>query len=185
MEAKLDQLRSLVEAADRDKVELLNQLEEEKRWVLRRLLLLLLLSESVSCEEKLHWWTHPFISHRVELLNALSFLFDRKVEDLQFRVEEACITKGDLEVTCCYISCFLIKHILSLSQDGNFWLTKLKIFYLFKKKKLNWILGPFLFFLLSNIYFLNLWLLGQLLSHWPNYWYVLVFVNITRAGLNL
>uniref|UniRef100_UPI0037E81535 CAP-Gly domain-containing linker protein 1 isoform X2 n=1 Tax=Semicossyphus pulcher TaxID=241346 RepID=UPI0037E81535 len=52
MEAKLDQLRSLVEAADRDKVELLNQLEEEKR----------------------------------------------KVEDLQFSVEEACITKGDLEV---------------------------------------------------------------------------------------
>ncbi|XP_040013040.1 CAP-Gly domain-containing linker protein 1 isoform X2 [Xiphias gladius] len=52
MEAKLDQLRSLVEAADRDKVELLNQLEEEKR----------------------------------------------KVEDLQFRVEEVCITKGDLEV---------------------------------------------------------------------------------------
>ncbi|KAM9794403.1 CAP-Gly domain-containing linker protein 1 isoform X1 [Syngnathus typhle] len=50
-EAKLDQLRSLVEAADRDKVELLNQLEEERR----------------------------------------------KVEDLQFRVEEACITKGDLE----------------------------------------------------------------------------------------
>lgn len=34
MEAKLDQLRSLVEAADRDKVELLNQLEEEKRWVM-------------------------------------------------------------------------------------------------------------------------------------------------------
>lgn len=25
-------------------------------------------------------------------------LCDRKVEDLQFRVEEACITKGDLEV---------------------------------------------------------------------------------------
>ncbi|XP_067429706.1 CAP-Gly domain-containing linker protein 1 isoform X2 [Thunnus thynnus] len=52
METKLDQLRSLVEAADRDKVEMLNQLEEEKR----------------------------------------------KVEDLQFRVEEACITRGDLEV---------------------------------------------------------------------------------------
>uniref|UniRef100_A0A8C9SBW7 CAP-Gly domain containing linker protein 1 n=1 Tax=Scleropages formosus TaxID=113540 RepID=A0A8C9SBW7_SCLFO len=51
MEAKMDHLRALVEAADRDKVELLNQLEEEKR----------------------------------------------KVEDLQFRVEEACITKGDLE----------------------------------------------------------------------------------------
>ncbi|XP_070706675.1 CAP-Gly domain-containing linker protein 1 [Pempheris klunzingeri] len=51
MEAKLDQLRSLVEAADREKVELLNQLEEERR----------------------------------------------KVEDLQFTVEEACITKGDLE----------------------------------------------------------------------------------------
>ncbi|XP_041916383.1 CAP-Gly domain-containing linker protein 1 isoform X1 [Alosa sapidissima] len=51
MEAKLDQLRRMVETADRDKVELLNQLEEEKR----------------------------------------------RVEDLQFRVEEACITKGDLE----------------------------------------------------------------------------------------
>ncbi|XP_056600834.1 CAP-Gly domain-containing linker protein 1 isoform X2 [Triplophysa dalaica] len=52
MEAKMDQLRGLVEAADREKVELINQLEEEKR----------------------------------------------RVEDLQFRVEEACITKGDLEV---------------------------------------------------------------------------------------
>ncbi|XP_045548431.1 CAP-Gly domain-containing linker protein 1 isoform X2 [Salmo salar] len=52
MEDKLDQLRKLVETADRDKVELLSQLEEEKR----------------------------------------------KVEDLQFTVEEACITKGDLEV---------------------------------------------------------------------------------------
>ncbi|XP_060894922.1 CAP-Gly domain-containing linker protein 1 isoform X6 [Labrus mixtus] len=51
MEAKMDQLRALVEAADKDKVELVNQLEEERR----------------------------------------------KVEDLQFRVEEACITKGDLE----------------------------------------------------------------------------------------
>ncbi|XP_062273009.1 CAP-Gly domain-containing linker protein 1 isoform X3 [Scomber scombrus] len=51
MESKMDQLRALVEAADKDKVELLNQLEEERR----------------------------------------------KVEDLQFRVEEACITKGDLE----------------------------------------------------------------------------------------
>uniref|UniRef100_A0A3Q1F3K3 CAP-GLY domain containing linker protein 1a n=1 Tax=Acanthochromis polyacanthus TaxID=80966 RepID=A0A3Q1F3K3_9TELE len=52
METKMDQLRALVEAADKDKVDLLNQLEEERR----------------------------------------------KVEDLQFRVEEACITKGDLEV---------------------------------------------------------------------------------------
>lgn len=52
METKMDQLRALVEAADKDKVELVNQLEEERR----------------------------------------------KVEDLQFRVEEACITKGDLEV---------------------------------------------------------------------------------------
>uniref|UniRef100_H3DEG4 CAP-Gly domain containing linker protein 1 n=1 Tax=Tetraodon nigroviridis TaxID=99883 RepID=H3DEG4_TETNG len=51
MEAKMDQLRALVEAADKDKVDLVNQLEEERR----------------------------------------------KVEDLQFRVEEACITKGDLE----------------------------------------------------------------------------------------
>ncbi|XP_069611723.1 CAP-Gly domain-containing linker protein 1 isoform X7 [Ranitomeya imitator] len=52
MEGKMDQLRAMVEAADREKVELLNQLEEEKR----------------------------------------------KVEDLQFRVEEESITKGDLEV---------------------------------------------------------------------------------------
>ncbi|XP_019362820.1 PREDICTED: CAP-Gly domain-containing linker protein 1 isoform X12 [Gavialis gangeticus] len=51
VEAKMDQLRAMVEAADREKVELLNQLEEEKR----------------------------------------------KVEDLQFRVEEESITKGDLE----------------------------------------------------------------------------------------
>ncbi|TMS03787.1 CAP-Gly domain-containing linker protein 1 [Larimichthys crocea] len=50
MEAKMDQLRALVEAADKDKVELLNQLGG-----------------------------------------------GAKVEDLQFRVEEACITKGDLE----------------------------------------------------------------------------------------
>ncbi|XP_059400020.1 CAP-Gly domain-containing linker protein 1-like [Carassius carassius] len=49
--AQMDQLRELVEAADREKMELLSQLEEEKR----------------------------------------------KVEDLQFRVEEACISKGDLE----------------------------------------------------------------------------------------
>ncbi|XP_012586414.1 PREDICTED: CAP-Gly domain-containing linker protein 1 isoform X3 [Condylura cristata] len=51
LETKMDQLRAMVEAADREKVELLNQLEEEKR----------------------------------------------KVEDLQFRVEEESITKGDLE----------------------------------------------------------------------------------------
>lgn len=31
LEAKMDQLRTMVEAADREKVELLNQLEEEKR----------------------------------------------------------------------------------------------------------------------------------------------------------
>lgn len=31
VEAKMDQLRAMVEAADREKVELLNQLEEEKR----------------------------------------------------------------------------------------------------------------------------------------------------------
>lgn len=46
-------------------------------------------------------------------------LFDRKVEDLQFRVEEACITKGDLEVTCGYIMRLLIKHILSLTAAIN------------------------------------------------------------------
>ncbi len=43
-------------------------------------------------------------------------LFDRKVEDLQFRVEEACITRGDLEVTFGYIICCSIKHLLSLTQ---------------------------------------------------------------------
>lgn len=31
LEAKMDQLRTMVEAADREKVELLNQLEEERR----------------------------------------------------------------------------------------------------------------------------------------------------------
>lgn len=31
MEAKMDQLRTLVEAADKEKVDLLNQLEEERR----------------------------------------------------------------------------------------------------------------------------------------------------------
>lgn len=31
MEAKMDQLRALVEAADKDKVDLVNQLEEERR----------------------------------------------------------------------------------------------------------------------------------------------------------
>ena len=31
LEAKMDQLRAMVEAADREKVELLNQLEEERR----------------------------------------------------------------------------------------------------------------------------------------------------------
>eukprot|EP00061_Rhincodon_typus_P015814 g43707.t1 len=60
METKMDQLRALVEAADREKVELLNQLEEEKR-------------------------------------NDLFSFINRKVEDLQFRVEEESITKGDLE----------------------------------------------------------------------------------------
>lgn len=32
METKMDQLRALVEAADKEKVELLNQLEEERRY---------------------------------------------------------------------------------------------------------------------------------------------------------
>ncbi|XP_078127323.1 restin isoform X3 [Sander vitreus] len=74
MEAKLDQLRSLVEAADRDKVELLNQLEEEKR----------------------------------------------KVEDLQFSVEEACITRGDLEMQ----SRLEHAHIKELEQSLLFEKTK-------------------------------------------------------------
>lgn len=66
-EAKMDQLRRLVEAADREKVELLNQLEEEKR----------------------------------------------KVEDLQFRVEEESITKGDLEVATVSEK----SHIMDLERD--------------------------------------------------------------------
>ncbi|XP_034402568.1 LOW QUALITY PROTEIN: CAP-Gly domain-containing linker protein 1 [Cyclopterus lumpus] len=73
-EAKLDQLRSLVEAADRDKVELLNQLEEEKR----------------------------------------------KVEDLQFSVEEACITRGDLETQ----TRLELAHIKELEQSLLFEKTK-------------------------------------------------------------
>uniref|UniRef100_G3PSK3 CAP-Gly domain-containing protein n=1 Tax=Gasterosteus aculeatus TaxID=69293 RepID=G3PSK3_GASAC len=74
MEEKLDQLRSLVEAADRDKVELLNQLEEEKR----------------------------------------------RVEDLQFSVEEACITRGDLETQ----SRLEHAHIKELEQSLLFEKTK-------------------------------------------------------------
>ncbi|XP_077456066.1 CAP-Gly domain-containing linker protein 1 isoform X4 [Stigmatopora argus] len=74
MEAKMDQLRALVEAADKDKVELLNQLEEERR----------------------------------------------KVEDLQFRVEEACITKGDLETQ----TRLEHVHIQELEQSLHFEKTK-------------------------------------------------------------
>ncbi|CAL8326873.1 unnamed protein product [Boreogadus saida] len=73
-EAKLDQLRILVEAADKEKVELLNQLEEEKR----------------------------------------------KVEDLQFSVEEACITRGDLEAQ----SKLEHAHIKELEQSLLFEKTK-------------------------------------------------------------
>lgn len=42
------------------------------------------------------------VSAFIEFIVSLSSLCDRKVEDLQFRVEEACITKGDLEVTSDY-----------------------------------------------------------------------------------
>lgn len=80
MEAKMDQLRGLVEAADREKVELINQLEEEKRCSV----------------------TKPFASkdlnRRPCAQKVKNCCFYRRVEDLQFRVEEACITKGDLEV---------------------------------------------------------------------------------------
>lgn len=54
-------------------------------------------------------------------------LFDRKVEDLSFRVEEVCITKGDLEVTCSYIICFSIKHILTLTPAVKFPLRRLML----------------------------------------------------------
>lgn len=56
-----------------------------------------------------------------------SSLFDRKVEDLQFRVEEACITKGDLEVTRGYITCFSIKHLLSVLPAINLPLLRLML----------------------------------------------------------
>lgn len=49
------------------------------------------------------------------ILTALLSPFDRKVEDLQFRVEEDCITKGDLEVTRGYITRLSIKHLPLLS----------------------------------------------------------------------
>ncbi|XP_077417055.1 uncharacterized protein clip1a isoform X2 [Vanacampus margaritifer] len=74
MESKMDQLRALVEAADKEKVELFNQLEEERR----------------------------------------------KVEDLQFRVEEACITKGDLETQ----TRLEHVHIQELEQSLHFEKTK-------------------------------------------------------------
>lgn len=38
------------------------------------------------------------VKKRNKVLQGIFFLLNRKVEDLQFRVEEACITKGDLEV---------------------------------------------------------------------------------------
>lgn len=77
----MDQLRSLVEAADKEKVELLNQLEEERRYELS--------------------FRRVTASHRTPFFGFIVIfcvLSKRKVEDLQFRVEEACITKGDLEV---------------------------------------------------------------------------------------
>lgn len=40
------------------------------------------------------------------------FIFIRKVEDLQFRVEEACITKGDLEVNEHNSSSIYVKLII-------------------------------------------------------------------------
>ncbi|XP_035247287.1 CAP-Gly domain-containing linker protein 1-like isoform X2 [Anguilla anguilla] len=73
MEAKMDQLRMLVETADKEKVELLNQLEEEKR----------------------------------------------KVEDLQFTVEEACITKGDLEVATVSEKSRIMELERELSQQAE------------------------------------------------------------------
>ncbi|XP_061881781.1 CAP-Gly domain-containing linker protein 1 isoform X5 [Entelurus aequoreus] len=69
-----EQLRALVEVADKDKVDLLNQLEEERR----------------------------------------------RVEDLQFRVEEACITKGDLETQ----TRLEHAHIKELEQSLHFEKTK-------------------------------------------------------------
>lgn len=39
------------------------------------------------------------VNKRNKVLQWIFFLLNRKVEDLQFRVEEACITKGDLEVS--------------------------------------------------------------------------------------
>ncbi|MGH0152706.1 UNVERIFIED_CONTAM: hypothetical protein FKN15_023804 [Acipenser sinensis] len=95
MESKMDQLRTLVEGADKDKVDLVNQLEEEKSepspsapewiWTLDGL-----------CRWKKLALQYPKLAVVMGVLTVISPP-NRKVEDLQFRVEEACITKGDLE----------------------------------------------------------------------------------------
>uniref|UniRef100_A0A8C2GZV8 CAP-GLY domain containing linker protein 2 n=1 Tax=Cyprinus carpio TaxID=7962 RepID=A0A8C2GZV8_CYPCA len=66
-ESNLQQVRALLASTQKDKMELANQLEEEKR----------------------------------------------KVEDLQFRVEEESITKGDLEVSAFYFIFLLIYYIFT------------------------------------------------------------------------
>lgn len=82
----MDQLRALVEAADKDKVDLVNQLEEERRSASVR--------QAGSLQFLLIRW-----GKKTQQRSKITLLFNRKVEDLQFRVEEACITKGDLEVS--------------------------------------------------------------------------------------
>lgn len=97
MEAKLDQVRRLVETADREKVELLNQLEEEKR------------SSLTDSSKKCDFIQYVFEKQKKRNADGNFIgLFCRKVEDLQFRVEEAYITKGDLEVNSHLVSSHLV-----------------------------------------------------------------------------
>lgn len=103
MEAKLDQVRRLVETADREKVELLNQLEEEKRSSL---------NES---SKKFNFIQYVFEKQKINADGNVIGLLCRKVEDLQFRVEEAYITKGDLEVNSHLVSSRLTSPHLTFS----------------------------------------------------------------------
>lgn len=105
----MDQLRALVEAADKDKVDLVNQLEEERR------------SASVSQAGRLQFllirWGGGGTHNKVR--SEIALLFNRKVEDLQFRVEEACITKGDLEVSVKKLMYTVMLNLCFLELSNN------------------------------------------------------------------
>uniref|UniRef100_A0A8B9ZAX7 CAP-Gly domain containing linker protein 1 n=1 Tax=Buteo japonicus TaxID=224669 RepID=A0A8B9ZAX7_9AVES len=78
MEAKMDQLRAMVEAADREKVELLNQLEEEK---------------SKCCADKLQ---RELEDTRVATVSEKSRIMELE-RDLALRVKEVAELRGRLE----------------------------------------------------------------------------------------